>query len=213
MPPGRRGCWYDRLYAALLERICRCYNPLVWERKKSLLAPLAGTVIEIGSGTGANFEFLGAGVRWVGLDLKPAVQPYVARAAARCGIPGSFVEGEAERLPFRDASADAVIATLVLCSVRDPARVLAEILRVLKPGGCFVFLEHVAAEPGAAARRRQRLVRPVWSLLADGCRPDRETWRSIESAGFAEVRYERFALPLPIVGPHIAGLAVKDRLG
>lgn len=213
MPLGRRGGWYQCTYAALLERFDRRYAPLVAARKRRLLGELIGTVIEIGAGTGANLPYLNPGVRWFGVDPNPAVRRYIERKARQLAAGAQFVEGRAEHLPFGSASADAVISTLVLCGVADQRAVLEEILRVLKPGGRFVFLEHVAAEPGTATRRRQRLVRPVWSLLADGCRPDRETWRAIESAGFARLEYERFRLPLPIAGPHIAGVAIKDRLG
>lgn len=213
VPLGRRGGWYQCIYAALLERFDRRYAPLVAERKRRLLGELAGTVIEIGAGTGANLPFLNGGVRWLGVDPNPATHRYVERKARQLGLEARLVEGRAERLPFESASADAVVSTLVLCGVADQRAVLEEILRVLKPGGRFVFLEHVAAEPGTATRRRQRLVRPVWSLLADGCRPDRETWRAIESAGFSHLAYERFRLPLPIAGPHIAGVAIKDPLG
>lgn len=213
VPLGRRGGWYQCVYAALLERFDRRYAPLVADRKRRLLGELTGTVVEIGAGTGANLPYLSPGVRWFGVDPNPAMHRYVGEKAQRFSVRAKLVEGRAEHLPFENASADAVISTLVLCGVADQRAVLEEILRVLKPGGRFVFLEHVAAEPGTATRRRQRLVRPVWSLLADGCRPDRETWRAIESAGFARLDYERFRLPLPIAGPHIAGVAIKDRLG
>lgn len=210
MNRNRRGGWFGRCYAVLLERFHRHYGPLVAERKRRLFGGLTGTVIEIGAGTGANLAFLAPGARWVGVEPNPAMRPYVERAARQSGAEAVLVEARAEALPFRDAVADAVISTLLLCSVEEPAAVLAEARRVLKPGGCFVFLEHVAAPPGTSTRRRQRLVRPLWRLVADGCTPDRETWRWIERAGFARLEWERFTLPLPIAGPHIAGVAVKS---
>lgn len=202
-----------RCYAALLERFHRYYGPLVAERKRRLLGALEGTVIEIGAGTGANLAYLPRGVRWVGVEPNPAVRPYVERAARASGADAVLVQAWAEALPFRDGVADAVISTLLLCSVEDPAAVLAEIRRVLKPGGRFVFIEHVAAPPGTRTRRRQRLVRPLWKRLADGCTPDRETWRWIEQAGFRRLDCERFTLNLPIAGPHIAGVAIKSPVG
>lgn len=202
-----------RCYAALLERFHRYYGPLVAERKRRLLGALEGTVIEIGAGTGANLAYLPRGVRWVGVEPNPAVRPYVERAARASGADAVLVQAWAEALPFRDGVADAVISTLLLCSVEDPAAVLAEIRRVLKPGGRFVFIEHVAAPPGTRTRRRQRLVRPLWKRLAEGCTPDRETWRWIEQAGFRRLDCERFTLNLPIAGPHIAGVAIKSPVG
>ena len=104
---------------------------------------------------------------------------------------------------------DAVVSTLVLCSVSDPAAVLRGILRVLKPGGRFLFLEHVLAPPGTRLRRVQKALRPVWKLIADSCHLDRETGTTIEQAGFGQVRYEHFRLPLGPVATQIAGCAVK----
>ena len=118
--------------------------------------------------------------------------------------------GSAERLDVEDATADAVVSTLVLCSVADLAAVLKEIRRVLKPGGRFVFIEHVAAPQGTWLRRAQRAFRPLSKTFADGCQPDRETWRAIEAAGFAQVDLEHFRAPAPIISPHIAGVAVKE---
>jgi ubiquinone/menaquinone biosynthesis C-methylase UbiE len=93
--------------------------------------------------------------------------------------------------------------------VDDLDRALGETLRVLKPGGRFVFLEHVAAPRGTWLRRLQRLAHPVWRIVADGCHPDRETDAAIVAAGFVAVRLERFSLPMGLVGPHIAGVALK----
>lgn len=88
----------------------------------------------------------------------------------------------------------------------------AKVRRVLKSGGVFVFLEHVAAPEGSGLRRVQEAVRPAWGLLADGCRPDRETGRLIEAAGFGDVHIERFdaAMPLPVVRPHVVGTARRE---
>jgi ubiquinone/menaquinone biosynthesis C-methylase UbiE len=115
-------------------------------------------------------------------------------------------------LAVDDESVDAVVCTIVLCSVRDLSATLGEIRRVLRPGGRFVFMEHVAAPRGTGLRRVQRLLRPVWQFLADGCTPDRETDAAIRAAGFSHVEIERFRLPREVsvlAGPHIAGEAVR----
>jgi hypothetical protein len=80
---------------------------------------------------------------------------------------------------------------------------------VLRPGGRFAFIEHVAAPHGTRTRRVQRWIRPVWRVLGDGCNPERETWVSIRKAGFAEVNLQHFRVPFPVIGPHIAGIATK----
>src|SRR5690242_6004104 len=97
---------------------------------------------------------------------------HLREAAERTQIPIEIRTLMAERLPAEDDSVDAVVSTLVLCSACDPARVLREIRRVLKPGGRFVFLEHVAAPQGTRLRTVQRWIRPVWRRIADGCHPD-----------------------------------------
>lgn len=201
--------WYHWAYAVLMRQFETRYEPLVAARKRVLLAPLRGTVLEIGPGTGSNLLFLSNDVRWVGVEPNPHMARYVETKAARLGLEAKLSTGLAEQLPADDESVDAVICSLVLCCVKDPTIVVAEALRVLKPDGRFVFLEHVAAPRGSSTRRRQERIRPVWQRLADGCHPDRETWRTIESAGFRSVELEHFRLNLPLAGPHIAGVALK----
>ena len=200
---------YRRCFAWGLAHGIDAYERLVAERKRELLAPLRGTVLEIGPGTGANLGYFAPDVRWLGIEPNPYMERYLAREAARLGRSIEVRSGSAERLDLVDGSVDAVVSTLVLCSVPDQALALAEVRRVLKPGGRFVFLEHVAAPRGTWLRRAQRGVRPVWRLLGDGCYPDRETWQAIGRAGFARVTLDQFSLPLPIMAPHIAGWAER----
>jgi SAM-dependent methyltransferase len=200
---------YKRLHAWLLAKGSRRYDASVAPHKRRLLGELRGTVLEIGPGAGANVPFFAPGVRWVGVEPNRWAHPYLAAEATRAGLAAELREGTAESIPAPDASVDAVVSTLVLCSVRDVPRALAEVRRVLRPGGRFVFVEHVAAPPGTGARRVQRLVRPLWSALADGCRPDQETERAIREGGFARVEVERFRAPLPVIAPHIAGVAER----
>lgn len=203
--------WYKRLQVRLLATGCRRYDRSVESRKRALLGPLRGTVVEIGPGAGASLRFYAPDVRWIGIEPNPWAHAYLAREAARVGLRDATVRaGTAEALPLDDASVDAVVSTLVLCTVPDVARALAESRRVLRPGGRMVFVEHVAAPPGTRTRAAQRLVRPVWPLVADGCHPDRDTEAAIRAAGFGRVEVERFRAPVPIVGPHIAGIAWRD---
>ena len=185
------------------------YERLVADRKRALFADLRGTVVEIGPGTGANFPFFPPGIRWIGIEPNPYMHPHLARAAEPTDLSIEIRRGTAERIGADDDSADAVVSTLVLCSVTDIAAVLDEIWRILKPGGRFCFIEHVADLPGSSGRLLQRMLRPIIRNLADGCHLDRETWRAIEEHGFTGVAYQHFRLPVPIISPHIAGVATK----
>ena len=184
---------------------------LYGEQKQALLGGLRGTVVEIGPGAGVNLPYLDPRVRWVGVEPNAHLHDRLRSKAAEVGLDAAVLGGTAEHLPLPDASADAVVSTLVLCSVDDLDASLAEVRRVLRPGGRFVFVEHVAAPLGSILRRVQRFVRPAWGVLADGCRPDRETAAAIRAAGFEAVQIERFdaEMPIPIVRPHIIGTATK----
>jgi ubiquinone/menaquinone biosynthesis C-methylase UbiE len=195
--------------AFLLARFGGKHERHVADRKRALLSELNGDILEIGPGTGVNLRYYGSGIRWIGVEPNPFMHPHLRQEAMRVGLKIDLRSGKAERLDIGDESMDAVVGTLVLCSVEDVRGTLREIQRVLRPGGRFVFLEHVAAPPKTWLRRLQRLVRPVSRLLADGCCPDRETWRVLVGAGFARVDYQSFRVPIPITAPHIAGVAVK----
>jgi ubiquinone/menaquinone biosynthesis C-methylase UbiE len=133
----------------------------------------------------------------------------LAKTAAAYGHHGPVLASPAEAIPLPPGSVDAVAATLVLCSVTDQHAALAEIRRVLRPGGRFVFFEHVAAAPGTLARRLQHIAAPFTRLADHGCRPNRETWQAIEQAGFQALELHWFArrTAFSLYGPHIAGIA------
>ncbi len=124
---------------------------------------------------------------------------------------GELRTGVAEHLPVEDASVDAVISTLVLCSVSDQAQALSEILRVLRPGGRYVFIEHVAADQDSGLYRTQNLIKPIWTFVGDGCQPNRDTAAAIEQAGFSQVEITPFRAPVPFASP--AHRRVRDQVG
>ena len=202
-----------RLFARFYDPVTARYEEYIAPRRQRLLAGLHGTVLEIGPGTGANLPYLDSSVRWIGVEPNPHMRSRLIQRAAELGLEVEFREPEAARLPAQDASVDVVLSSLVLCSLRDPQATLGEIRRVLKPGGRFVFLEHVAAPDNTLLRRNQDLVRPLWQLFADGCRVNRELGTMIRGAGFSRVDMEAFRAPREImpamVSPQIAGVAVK----
>ncbi len=208
-PQARRAGWYKRLFAYMMAQENAEYDDAVAGRKRTLLGNLHGDVLEIGPGAGPNLSFYAPGIHWVGVEPNPAMWPYAQREAKQLGLNIELRDGTAEHLPAADNSVDAVVGTLVLCSVRSQTGTLQEILRVLKPGGQYVFMEHVAAPRGTGTRRLQNIVQPLWGAFADGCHANRETWTAIEQAGFSRVQLEHFRLDGPIAGPHIAGFAVK----
>ncbi|MGC9505839.1 class I SAM-dependent methyltransferase [Baaleninema sp.] len=178
--------------------------------KQSMLGNLRGRILEIGPGAGANLRYYASDIEWIGVEPNPFMHPHLQQEAEKFGVSQIRLEvGSAEQLPVEDHSIDAVVSTHVLCSVGDISGVLDEIDRVLKPGGRFVFLEHVAAHPETWTRRIQEGIAPIWKSLFDRCHPNRETGPAIDRAGFAEVTYHNFQLSFPVVSPHIAGFAVK----
>lgn len=184
----------------------------VADHRARLLAGLAGQVIEVGAGTGLNFAHYPPQVTSVlAVEPEPHLREIAVRSAARAPVHVDVVEGLAERLPATDASADAVVLALMLCSVRDQAVALREVHRVLRPGGQVRFFEHVRAETRRLARVQRALDATVWPVVGGGCHTSRDTASAIADAGFTIERLDRFRFPdiqlsLP-TSPHILGVA------
>ncbi len=179
--------------------------------KQELLKGVEGKVVEIGPGTDINFPYLPKGVEWIGIEPNEAFHKGLIETAARHGVHATLLKGSATHILLPDASADAVLCTLVLCSVDDPAKAVAEIKRVLKPGGKFYFVEHVAATAHSRLRSVQNFSNAFNKLMADGCNCNRETWTVIEQAGFSKVNlnHTRVKAALKLHSPHIIGYAVR----
>lgn len=203
--------WYQRLFAWMMAHGNAEYEADMADRKREMFADLHGSVLEIGPGTGPNLTHYPRDIRWIGIEPNPYMHSYLKKEADRLGFQNIDLHtGTAEQLNVVDKSMDAVVSTLVLCSVNNLPAVLEEIKRVLKPGGRFFFLEHVAAPQGTQLRRMQNWIEPLWQVLGDGCHPNRETWLALENAGFERVDYEQFQANLPaIVSPQIMGVATK----
>jgi len=202
---------YSRLFARYYDSLMARYEEHVAARKRELLGPLSGTIVEIGPGTGVNLQFVKAGSRWIGIEPNPHMHAAISRRAKAARVETEVRVARAERIDLGDAEADVVVSTLVLCSVPDVSRTLAEIRRVLKPAGELRFIEHVAAPAGTGLRLLQSLIKPAWYALGGGCRIDRDIGSAIEAAGFSEVALDTFRVPRsvvpPWVSPHIMGSA------
>jgi SAM-dependent methyltransferase len=180
------------------------------KRKAKVFADLPPEVVEVGSGTGANLRYLPDGARLIAIEPNPYMHSRLQRAARHRGVDLEIRSVVGERIDLPDGSTEAVISSLVLCTVRDPAAVLAEIRRILVPGGRFSFAEHIAAHPRTPTRWAQRILRRPWAWLFEGCSCERDLMSLIASAGFSSVDvspYRIHSLFLPF-NTHIAGTAI-----
>jgi ubiquinone/menaquinone biosynthesis C-methylase UbiE len=186
------------------------------EHRRAMLAGLAGRVVEVGAGNGLNFAHYPQGVEEVvAVEPEAYLRDQAARAATRAPVRVTVVEGLADRLPLEDGSVAAGVASLVLCSVPDPAAALRELRRVIRPGGELRFYEHVISErPGLARLQRIAERSGFWPLVGGGCHPARDTAAAIEAAGFEIESCRRFdfrpALIEKVVEPKILGVARRS---
>jgi SAM-dependent methyltransferase len=199
------------VFARCYARVGHLMDAEIGDHRRRLLAGLAGRVLEVGAGNGLNFPHYPATVTEV-LAIEP--EPYLRRlalaAARQAPVPIRVVDGTAEALPAPDSAVDVVVASLVLCTVADLERALAEVRRVLRPGGRLRFYEHVRATDQRLARWQDRLERP-WGWLAGGCHPNRDTVAAITAAGLRLVQLDRFGVPAmpPLARPHVLGVAER----
>jgi len=181
--------------------------------REELLEGLEGRVIEVGAGSGLNFAHYPSTVtEVVAVEPEPYLRARATDAARQAPVPLRVVEGTAESLPVEADAFDAAVASLVLCSVANQATALAELSRVLRPGGELRFYEHILAEKPSLARL-QRRVDLFWPYFGAGCHTSRDTLRAIEQAGFSVSSCRRFTfrpcLLFAPVSPHMIGRATR----
>jgi ubiquinone/menaquinone biosynthesis C-methylase UbiE len=200
------------LFARLFDRMAaKTEEQGAAEHRERLLAGLGGRVIEVGAGNGLNFShYPGTVAEVVAVEPEDYLRAKAERVAEEAPVAIRVVDGLADDLPAEDASFDAAVASLVLCSVPDQAAALAELRRVLRPGAELRFYEHVLSEEPRLARL-QNAVAWFWPLVGGGCHPNRDTVGAIERSGFDIERCERFPFrPSPVmapVTPHVIGAA------
>ncbi|XP_057702190.1 N6-adenosine-methyltransferase TMT1A-like [Corythoichthys intestinalis] len=212
---------YKRIVPLLLFRITKLYNKKMYERKKELFACLSDfkqsgqnlTILEIGCGTGSNFHFYPSGCKVICTDNNVHFEKYLRRNMRENPHVAyeKFMETSAEDMrSFEDSCVDVVVCTLVLCSVDNVPKTLKEVQRVLRPGGAFFFLEHVAAEPSSWTYFFQSILKPLCYYIGDGCEVTRATWTHLEAAGFSDLKLRHIKAPLIFFNkPHIMGYGVK----
>ena len=190
---GKSGTTSHRLFAAYYERLSRSASErnFMEPLRKEIVGQTAGVVLEIGAGNGLNFAFYNPEQveRVEAIEPDTAMLRHARERAAAAPVPVKLTQAPVETLPFADEIFDCAVATLVFCSVTDPAGGLREIRRVLKPGGKLLLVEHVRSQRAITGRLQDMLV-PFTTRLAGNCHWNRNTERTVADAGF-QIEYQR----------------------
>ena len=192
--------WYDILNSGVESRV------IPYRRLTAGLS--LGRTLEIGGGTGANIPFYPPGVQLIAIEPNPHMIRRFTAASKQNRSRAVVVSGVGEKLPFADNSFDTVVTTLTLCMVKDLDSVVREIRRALRPGGQFLFYEHVISLDRRVGRL-QSLANPLWKFATTGCNLDRDIVGAMGQDGFDDISLRRFSLSvgLPITIPNIVGVA------
>lgn len=201
-----------RLWAAAYDWVQERAERVEGPHRDRLVAAARGEVLEVGAGTGLNFPRYRAASRVVAVEPDEAMRERAMRRVPRATVPLQVIPGTGEALEFPDDSFDTAVACLVLCTIPSAGRALAEIGRVLRPGGELRFYEHVRSPKPGTARWQDRIDR-AWGFLAGGCHANRDTVGAIEQAGFEIVELDAFDLPRTpaFVRRHVLGVARPRR--
>jgi SAM-dependent methyltransferase len=185
-------------------------NWLTRDKKRRYFSELPPDVVEVGAGTGANFRYMPPRCRVIAIEPNAYMQGCLQRRAARYGIDVEIRTVAGDAIDLDDQSADAVISSLLLCTVADPQRVVGEIRRILRPGGQYAFLEHVSAPENTLLRSIQHGIRRPWAWVFEGCSCERDLAAVIDGAGFASVEIDHYRLRSPFLpaNTQIAGRAI-----
>jgi ubiquinone/menaquinone biosynthesis C-methylase UbiE len=187
------GFYNDRIVPHLVNLAMR--NQQLAPYRARVLGHAEGRVLEVGIGSGLNLPlYTDHATEIVGLEPHPKLLKMASEKSAR--VPAELVEGSAESIPLPDSSIDTVVTTWTLCSIPDVVKALAEMRRILKPGGQLLFAEH-GLSPDEGVRKWQNRLTPMWKKIAGGCHLDRPMRTLIENAGFQISRLETGYMPGP----------------
>jgi SAM-dependent methyltransferase len=183
------------------------------DRRRQLLASLSGRVIEVGAGVGTNFAYYPPDVEEVvALEPEPYLRNLAERAAKDANVRVTVLDAPAEALPVENDSFGAAVASLVLCSVADPAQAMRELYRAIRPGGELRFNEHVRSCSTRVARLQEAADRLCWPRVSGGCHLARDTEAVMLAAGFHIEQVDRYSFGIPPLDPkkpHVIGVARK----
>ena len=179
-----------RAFAAVWDFATRHESKAERELRRTAAGGVSGRVLELGVGVGANWEYLPEGTDYVGIEPDPHMLQRARRRAESTGRRVQLEQARAEALPFENGSFDTVLVTLTLCTVQNPGQVLAEVVRVLKPGGQLVLVEHVRPDGKKAGWLFDRIT-PAWRRASGGCHPNRRTSEVLSASGLEVVSLER----------------------
>lgn len=183
----------------------------VADQRRRMLAGLVGEIVEVGAGNGLNFSHYPHAVTLVhAFEPDPYLRALASNAADDAAVPVQVGNAVAEDLPLADASVDAAVASLVLCSVRNPAQAIAELHRVVRPGGEIRFNEHIASERPLGRALQRTADATIWPTVSGGCHLGRDTRTALEHGGFRIERVEQFVFSVSALDPpktHILGTA------
>jgi SAM-dependent methyltransferase len=187
MPDLTKQKWRSKIEAKLLDSGAEDNHRIYGERKQAVIGAMAGTVVELGPGTGVNMRYYAPGAKVIAIEPNPVMHDPLRAKADEHGVDLEIRTLRGESIDVDDASVDGVVGTLLLCGVDDPAQVVREAHRVLKPGGTYFFLEHVESPVGHRNRTVQKLLFRPHRWMFNGCEITRETAALLEAGPFESV--------------------------